>query len=166
MKEQWRDIAGFEGLYEVSDYGRIRSLGRFKFRPNGRIMTQSLSSNGYYSVNLCGSGKSTSKTVHQLVACAFLDHNPCGYKMVVNHKDLNKLNNHVSNLEIITQRQNTNRQHKPHSSKYTGVYWCNTRNRWVSVIMINGKQKRLGRFKSEIQAHEKYQEVLKTVLTP
>ena len=94
---------------------------------------------------------------------SFLGHEPNGHALVVNHIDFDKTNNHVSNLEIVTNRENTNQKHLKSSSKYIGVGWDKSRQKWVSRIRINGKLKQLGRFNTEIEAHITYQNKLKTL---
>lgn len=91
MKREWKPIGDYEDLYLISDYGEINSL-----RSRKLLSTKSLSS-GYPCVSLCRGGGQKTFRVHRLVAKAFLP-NPKGYN-VVNHKDGNKLNNHVDNLE-------------------------------------------------------------------
>lgn len=102
--------------------------------------------------------------IHQLVSIVFLGHNNCGYKLVVNHKDLNKQNNHVDNLEIVTQRENANRKHCKSSSQYVGVHWHKVAQKWIARIVINGKLKYLGCFTNEYDAHLAYQKRLKEII--
>ena len=95
-----KDIIGYEGLYAITEDGLVWSYRRKKFlkpRPN---------KDGYLYVNLSKNGKYTSKTIHRLVAKAFSP-NPNGLTDV-NHKDENKLNNDVSNLEWMTHKDNCN----------------------------------------------------------
>lgn len=99
MEEEWRPVKGYEGLYEVSNMGRVKSL----HASQGRILKQG-TSHGYMLVNLCKDGICNMKQVHRLVATAFI-RNPNNYE-VVNHKDGNKKNNTVDNLEWCTQRYN------------------------------------------------------------
>lgn len=99
-KEVWRDIQGYEGIYEVSNYGNIRSLkyGKFKYlkpRKDG---------NGYFQVILCKNGQKKEYRVHRLVAMAFID-NPSNLPQI-NHKDEDKTNNKASNLEWCTNKYN------------------------------------------------------------
>lgn len=105
MDEIWKDIEGYEGLYQVSNWGRVRSLHRkhsyCKSRDN--ILSNNLSPN-YYHVALCKDGKVIRRQVHRLVAENFIP-NPNNYPQV-NHIDENKTNNMVDNLEWVTARQN------------------------------------------------------------
>ncbi len=93
--EIWKPITDYEDLYEVSNYGRIRSLcGRYG---KNKILSQCVGSKGYKLVTLCKKGKQKTVNVHRLVAMAFIpnpDSLPC-----VNHIDEDKSNNNVSNLE-------------------------------------------------------------------
>jgi hypothetical protein len=152
--EQWKTIEGYED-YQVSDLGNIKSFKRGK----ERILKHS-TTHGYLHVILSVNGKQKNRLVHQLVAIAFLNHKPCGHKLVINHKDFNKQNNHVDNLEVVTQRENVNHKHIKSSSEYTGVTWRKERKKWVAQIFINGKKKYLGVFFSEIEASQAYKNAL------
>lgn len=111
----WRAIQGYEGYYEVSDTGRIRSVDRIVCDKNGRqrrlcgkdmklTRTKGKDGNGYMVVNLRRDGTSHVAFIHILVATAFIQ-NPHGYPMV-NHKDGDKTNNDVGNLEWTTYSYN------------------------------------------------------------
>ena len=104
------------------------------------------------------------KRVHKLVAIAFLSHKPSGRTMVVDHKNNDKTNNNVSNLQIITQRENLSKDKKGGSSQYTGVSWSKPAEKWVAHININYKLKYLGVFESELDASTAYQTELKLLL--
>lgn len=112
MKEEWRDIIGYEGLYQVSNFGRIKSLRRKVFPKTGakpywikeRIKVDHISTGGYRMISLNKQGKSHEYHVHRLVAQAFIP-NPNNYP-TINHKDENVINNHVDNLEWCTQAYN------------------------------------------------------------
>lgn len=165
--EIWKGITGFENNYQVSNIGRVRSLDRIILSKNGRylnykgrLLSPAINSRGYLCILLCMNCKIKSVNIHQLVAIEFLNHIVCGKKLVVNHIDFNKLNNNVNNLEIVTFRENTNRKHIKSSSKYVGVSWDKNRNKWSAKICINGLNKTLGRFKTEIEAHNEYQKAL------
>lgn len=97
--ELWKSIPGYEGVYEVSNLGRVRNFKR------GNILKTQINNSGYELVHMNNDGKRKANTVHRLVALSFLpnsDNLP-----FVNHCDSNKLNNNLSNLEWCTQSQNT-----------------------------------------------------------
>ena len=112
--EIWRPIKHYEGLYEVSNYGRVRSLdtlssvngktGKYSRKKTGCILKPQNSSKGYKQITLCNTSGKHIVSVHRLVAEAFID-NPNSLQ-VVNHKDENKANNHVNNLEWCTTKYN------------------------------------------------------------
>lgn len=106
MKEIWKDIEGYEGLYQISNLGRIKSLKRMmKNRKCEEIIkSPSKSEKGYLRIALCKNGKIKYVSVHRLVANAFipnLQNKPC-----VNHKDCDTSNNNVNNLEWCTYKEN------------------------------------------------------------
>lgn len=111
MDREWRPVFGYEGLYEVSEYGDVRSVtrvvpSRHKTRTiAGQLIKRFVDKYGYYRVCLCAKNKRSTKIVHRLVAEAFIQ-NPCNYP-VVNHKDEDKTNNDYRNLEWCTVRYNT-----------------------------------------------------------
>ena len=152
--EIWKTIPGFEH-YEVSNKGRVKSLKYGK----ERILKNSIDKDGYYRINLSNKGeKQKNFQVHKLVAMAFLNHKPCGYKIVVDHIDNNPLNNNVENLQLITNRENRIKDINKNktSSKYIGVCWHKKAKKWHSQIRINGKVKHLGYFKNPKIAHAFY----------
>lgn len=111
MEEEWRDIKGYEGYYQVSSNGRVRSLDKTVYRKNGttcfckgRIIKQNDQGAGYLSVHLCKDGLHNTTLVHRIVALNFIP-NPDS-KLQVNHIDGNKHNNMVSNLEWCTGKEN------------------------------------------------------------
>lgn len=159
--EVWENIDGFEG-YQVSNLGNVKSLN-YNNTNKPKLLKPKINKDNYYYVGLRKDKKAHTKKIHQLVAIAFLNHNPCGMEKVVNHKDFNKLNNSLSNLEIVTNRENCNKKHLKSTSKYTGVSYSKERKKWCSMIMINGKNKNLGRYNSEIEAHNAYQNALKNI---
>lgn len=89
-KEIWKPIQGFEGVYEISNYGNCRRVGKRNLAPK-------IESNGYVRFHLSKNNKPITMLAHRAVALAFID-NPYGYS-AVNHKDENKTNNCVDNLE-------------------------------------------------------------------
>lgn len=108
--ETWKDVVDYSGIYEVSDYGNVRSVARTYYDSNGfmrnikcRILKPAKNKYGYLQVGLSLNCKSMSYTVHSLVAKAFIP-NPEN-KPTVNHKDGNKLNNNKTNLEWATKSE-------------------------------------------------------------
>ena len=119
MIEEWRDIEGYEGLYQVSNLGRVKSLDRYVRQRyafvfvQGRVLTPMIDKDGYLRVNLYKDTKMKTHTIHRLVAQAFLP-NPDNLPQV-NHKDEDKTNNFISltnpddsNLEWCTNEYNVN----------------------------------------------------------
>lgn len=121
MNEIWVPIKGYEGLYEVSNFGRVRSLN-YRHTGQTNVLSPGENKRGYLKVNLWKMGKNNIYSVHRLVAEAFLPNwfdDP-----VVNHIDENPSNNNVENLEWCSQQYNTNH---------------GTRNERISEKMTNGK---------------------------
>lgn len=126
--EIWKDVVGFEGLYQVSNFGNVRSVTRFITRSDGKTYLKKrkqlksfVTNKGYEYVMLNDfNSKQHLKTVHRLVAQAFVD-NPDNLP-IVNHKDENKLNNAATNLEWCTQSYNMtyNQVNRRVSSKLKG----------------------------------------------
>lgn len=131
MKEIWKDIPGFENVYQVSNLGNVRSVDRFIFyaNPNGKnkgksvkgcLLTRRKSFGKYFSVNLSTTGKGKkSYFVHRLVAKTFIP-NPLNLEQV-NHIDGNIYNNKAENLEWVTMSQNIRHAYKTglnHGLKY------------------------------------------------
>lgn len=105
MIEEWRDIKGYEGFYQVSNLGNVRSIFADEHY-RAKILKPHEQPNGYVFVNLWKDKKPKHKTIHRLVAEAFIP-NPNNYPCV-NHKDENKQNNRVDNLEFCTHSYNMN----------------------------------------------------------
>lgn len=155
-----KDIKTYEGLYQVSETGIIKALERKVKMPNGGIKIikehypkLSVTSKGYLKVMLTGvNGIRKGRFVHRLVAECYIYES----KLQINHKDKNKQNNNLNNLEYVTNRQNVIHyiDKTKTSSKYTGV--TKQRNKWQCQKMINGKRTYLGLFDTEEQANEKY----------
>lgn len=149
MTENWKDIEGYEGLYQVSDLGRVKSL-----RYN-KIMSLSIR-NGYNQVGLRKDNLIKCKQVHRLVWETF-NHKT---KLHIDHKiEGNKLDNRLSNLQALTARQNISKckMYKNKSSNYTGVSWSKLHKKWASKIQIKKQTIHLGFFSNELEAFSAYQ---------
>lgn len=170
--EEWRDLPDYEGIYNVSDLGRVKSLKRFVKMPRGKyrciedkILKPVIDKLGYSVVRINKFGTSKTVKVHQLVAISFLKHIPNGKNdFVVDHKNNIKSDNMVFNLQIITHRENASKDKKGFTSKYVGVFWGTREKKWQSKIYIDGKSKFLGYFFNEIDAHHAYQNALNTLI--
>jgi len=166
--EIWKDVKGYEGLYQVSNQGRVKSLPKTWTSGNGTIrshkgflLAQHLRVR-YNAVVLTKDGKRKNHNVHQLVAIAFLGHEPCGYELVVDHIDNDPLNNFVENLQVITQRKNSVKNRKS-KSKYTGVDFIKVKGKFRARITMNGECIHLGLFDCELAAAKAYQDKLKSI---
>lgn len=107
--EVWKDIDGYEGIYQVSSFGEVRSVDRICIRSDGyrlnfksKVLKKELKIDGYYAVTLCNVARKN-MYIHRLVALAFIENTMC--KSTVNHVDGYKLNNNVSNLEWSTHTE-------------------------------------------------------------
>jgi hypothetical protein len=158
--EVWKNVLDYEGIYQVSNLGNVKSLSRKlnnqwgDFISKEKILKNCKNSNGYLFVKLCKNNIEKAKSVHRLVAIAFL-----GYSdLVVNHKDSNKLNNCIDNLEFCTVRQNVHHYENTQKrySKLIGVSFDKTRNKFTSKIKVKKKTINLGRFLTEEEAFLAY----------
>ena len=156
--EIWKDIKNYEGLYKISNYGRVKSLGRYteyqnclsddrigiKSRVNEKILKGRLWY-GYHYVRLTKNGKTKGFRVHRLVAEAFIpnpNNNP-----IINHKDENRLNNHVSNLEWCDCKYNLN-----YGNSRKKLSESLIKNRGVKVVQKNREGQVIAEYKSIIEA--------------
>lgn len=142
--EKWKDIDGYNGAYQVSDLGRVRSkkYGRWK------VLRARKNTNGYLSLMLCKNGNAKRFSVHRLVADAFIANDNI-FNTEVNHKDENKQNNRVSNLEWCDRQYNMtynglryrSKHHHPKykQTKIKDIYDPNlTYDQNIEVLMANG----------------------------
>lgn len=106
MTERWQPIPGYEGLYSISDLGRVRRDAGGRGAMAGRVLTPKPTSKGYRHVDLSRNDKKKRRLIHQLVAEAFLPARPSAVHFP-NHIDANKANNVATNLEWLTRPENT-----------------------------------------------------------
>lgn len=110
MLEEWRPITGWEGLYEVSHRGRVRSVGKGKGRrPPGRVLCQRYNRDGYLRVRLTRNRQEWNPYVHALVLAAFVGPRPIGHD--IDHKNGDRGDNRLENLEYVTTAVNVLRSY-------------------------------------------------------
>lgn len=156
--EEYRDIKGYEGIYQVSNFGNVRRV--YKKKKGFGIMKPINHSGGYSRLKLRNKGNDKDVYIHRLVAEAFLE-NP---KEHVNHKDGNKKNNSVENLEWCNVHENVSHSMKNRNSvsKYAGVQFDKSRGKYYTRLMIKGVRVWLGTFNCETKAHLAYLNGLKS----
>lgn len=159
--EIWKDINGYEGQYQISNFGRVKSLPReilnskgFIITIKGRIFKAGTDSSGYNHVNLSKNNKIKTHRVHRLVAENFID-NPNNLP-AVNHKDNDRKNNNFDNLEWVSNRENNSyRKNKNQtSSQFIGVWYDIRTQKWASSIYHNKKNINFGYYDSELEAYQ------------
>ena len=152
MEEIWKDIPGYEGIYQASTEGRIKSLKR----KDELIMNPPMDKQGYRVVKL----NNKTRSAHQLIAITFLNHIPDGHKLVIDHINGIKSDNRLENLRIVTQFQNMLYYRESldiiGSSNYKGISFYKRDSKWRANINYNGTQKHIGYFDSELEAHGAY----------
>lgn len=171
-EEVWVDVIDFEGLYKVSNLGRVKTLAKNILRANGslmratneKVLRQIHQQTGYYNVSLYKERKQYVKSVHKIVYESFKGKT----NLYIDHiKEGNKSDNRLVNLQAISQRENVIKSlvdcNKKTSSIYRGVTWNKYKGRWAAQITIGGKNNQLGAYESEIEASEAYQKALKNI---
>lgn len=151
MKEIWKDVVEFEGLYQVSNYGRIKSLSNRSNHKEQIIMKQNINNKGYMQLTLCKNRKQITKKVHRIVAEAFIP-NPNNLPQV-NHKDGNKQNNNVDNLEWCTNSYNQLHANKMGLNKHRIERTKEVCNKPVAQLTLDGVE--VNRFISLREASNK-----------
>jgi hypothetical protein len=159
--EIWRVLPSNEN-YLISDLGRVQVLPRLTksgSKLKGKMIKPYLGSNGYFRVKIARKNR----LVHQLLAEAFLNHIPCGHKIVVDHINNIQTDNRLVNLQLISNRENSSKDKKGGTSKFVGVSYLKRDKKWRARIRINDKQIFLGSFKSEKEASKYYKNALTCV---
>ena len=155
MKEEWKEIEGYEGRYEVSNHGRIKSHTKGEI-----IMSLGIDTGGYANVGLKLNGRTT-RTVHTLVWDCFGNQPRDGRKLQVDHIDGNKLNNQINNLQLLSNRANVTKHHKRQRNLPTGVY--RIRNKYQAKIRKGADRISLGYYDTPEDASLSYQEALNKI---
>lgn len=145
MKEIWKDVIGHEGMYRVSSLGNVYSL------ISKRKLKKNISNRGYERVTIgC-----KQLSVHRIVCNAFLP--KCDVKNIVNHKNGVKHDNRLENLEWVSSRENTIHYLSQKEIKEIKLKTCTRYEKW---IYINGKNRRIGRFKTKEEAINAYNNIV------
>ena len=148
--EEWIPVLNYEGFYEVSNFGNVRSLSRevkhsrnpnFIKKVEGRLLVPSLHNKGYYKVRLSKYGKKETKLIHHLVALSFLNHTTSS-NICIDHINENKLDNRLDNLQIISKQENTKKSFYFKLDQFKeGDYWFHntgTLNLIIEVTKTHG----------------------------
>lgn len=133
--EIWKPIKGYEGKYEVSNLGRVKSLNYNRTKKE-KILKPTLSHNGYFIVTLSNNGKTKKFRVNRLIALTFIENHL--NKETVNHINGNKLDNRVENLEWATEREQAIHRHKVLKVPYSDCKKCHEVNK-KKIIRSDGK---------------------------
>ncbi len=161
--EIWKSILGYERYYEISNIGRIRGVERFVKHPNGGFLKKNVkylkaSSNGtgYMRVMLSKDGLRKEYYVHRLIMEAFIGKS----SLHINHKNSIRDDNRLDNLEYVTIREN---QHKRNLNRTLPLGVQKVKNKYRSIIRIDGKNKHLGYFNTPEEASIAFTNKLKTI---
>lgn len=149
MIEIWKDIPEWEGIYQVSNFGRLKS---FKKHPDGLLLKQTNKNGDYFSVVLSKNNRIKSTRTHRLVAENFIP-NPEN-KPQVNHIDMNKQNNHVENLEWCTSSENTTHAYTNKPSMCVGMNYYNQNIRPKTILQLDMDDNLINEFKNSTEAYK------------
>ncbi len=172
-EEIWKAVEGYEGYYEVSNTGRVRSLDRTVVAKKGNEIKlkgvelkplHNRKVDGYLGVSLTKGGIQNRRYIHQIVAQSFLGHEIDGFNRVIDHIDGDRENNNMENLRIVSNRENSSTCYRKDrgsfSSKYIGVDQRKTGGKFRAAIVYDGENIHIGVFTKEIDAHKAYQDAL------
>lgn len=171
--EIWKPIPGYEGLYEVSSWGKIKTVLRYRkcsFGSTAIVQEKILHcyiQKRYFSCVLTKDGKSKNIRVHRIVYKVFVDKSNRNISELedINHKDLDKYNNYYKNLEEVSKRENQTHRYlqQNKSSVFPGVSFRSDEKRikrWQASVAVNKKNIYIGTFLTEIEAYQAYLDAL------
>lgn len=156
MEEIWKDVIGYEGSYQISNLGNVKSL------LTNKNLKPCINGSGYYIVSLCKKGKKKSTHIHSLLAEHFLIKK--SNDLVVDHINNIKTDNSLENLQYTTYRVNNTKDKINKKSKYIGLTFDKKCNKWRARIRINKINISLGYYETEYEAHLAYEKALKNSL--
>lgn len=162
MEEIWKDVVGYEGFYKVSNLGRVLSISR-----NGTKNTDCIRvpcpGKRYLQLNMSKNNVHRTNPIHILVAEAFLGFDRANKNgLVIDHINNNPHDNRLSNLQLITSRENSTKD-RVGISKFVGVSWHKPLSKWRAQAYINRKKLHLGYFNCEFAAHVAYFNKIKSI---
>ena len=171
--EEWRDVPNYEGYYQASNLGMVRSLDRTVTTKHGverfykgKIIEGNVQK-GYRRTTLRGDGICGKFMFSQIIAMTFLGHKPNGTTLVVDHVNGDMSDDRVDNLRIVSHRANSTtcfRSNKgSFSSEYIGVHWHKKVSKWRTQIQHNGANVHLGYYDTEVEASNAYQLALSKI---
>jgi len=162
QNEIWKDVVGFEGLYEVSNTGLVKTLS-FKRSGIPQIMKPGKHTENYFKVSLRKDKKTHYFFVHRLVLAAFQKQS----NLFIDHINGDRTDNRIENLRYCTNRENMSfpnvKRRCVKSSKYTGVAWDKNAQKWKSSITIKRRSIHLGNYANEELAYEAYSNYLNSL---
>jgi hypothetical protein len=164
---------GLETNIEVTKCSKVRKLkkdwygkgsGSYKIKYGEVNFNELKQNNGYNRVNVQIKGlKPKTIHIHRIVSAVFLDYKFMQHKLVVDHIDSNKQNNHLNNLRLISHRENTSKEKSIKSGFPPGVTFRKTTKKYITQIQINNKRINLGSFNTIEEASQAYQNKLLTI---
>ena len=169
MQEIWKDIPNYNNLYQVSNFGNVKSMAKSWVVGLGRVVSKketilkpAFNGVGYLYVHLHKDGSSSNKLVHRLVWETFNGITD----LQVDHINSIKTDNSLNNLQELSNRDNSSKYQKTKSTSsiYTGVRWHKKNKKWEARILIDGIRKYLGSFKEEVDAHNAYKNELNKIV--